>query len=92
MSQEPGLNRRPAIYDTAALPTELSWLGVDILSRSNVFCIHFGLQIFTDINPGKAKNFWMKKLELKSSQFQKIVVSQSLHKKGTYRKKVSMGC
>ena len=27
MSQEPGLNRRPTIYDTVALPTELSWLG-----------------------------------------------------------------
>ena len=27
-SQEPESNRRPAIYDTAALPTELFWLGV----------------------------------------------------------------
>jgi hypothetical protein len=25
MSQEPGSNWRPTIYDTVALPTELSW-------------------------------------------------------------------
>lgn len=53
--------------------------------------LHFGLQIFTDINPTEAKHFWCEKLSLQSEQFQKIVVSKSLHKNGTYRKKSQHG-
>ncbi len=53
--------------------------------------LRFGLQIFTDINPAEAKNFWCEKLSLQPEQFQKIVVSKSLHKIGTYRKKSQYG-
>jgi hypothetical protein len=53
--------------------------------------LHFGLQIFTDIDPKVAKEYWCKKLSLRNEQFQKIIISQSLHKKGTYRKKSQFG-
>src|SRR6516162_4741417 len=32
-SHPPGLNRRPADYESAALPTELGWLGSDFSRR-----------------------------------------------------------
>lgn len=53
--------------------------------------LRFGLQIFTDIDPEVAKKYWCKKLMLKASQFQKVVISKSLHKAGTYRKKSEYG-
>lgn len=53
--------------------------------------LRFGLQIFTDIDPQAAKSFWSERLSIPISQFQKIIVSQSLHKKGTYRKKSQYG-
>lgn len=53
--------------------------------------LRFGLQIFTDIDPDEAKKYWSKKLKIKNDQFQKVIISDSLHKKGTYRKKSQYG-
>jgi hypothetical protein len=53
--------------------------------------LRFGLQIFTDVDPQLAQHFWIKKLSIPAHQFQKIIVSQSLHKKGTYRNKSRYG-
>lgn len=52
--------------------------------------LKFGLQIFTDINPKKALDFWTKSLHIEKAQFQKpiITISGSL---GTYRKKSQYG-
>jgi hypothetical protein len=53
--------------------------------------LRFGLQIFTDVDPLVAKKYWCKELSLDSKQFQKVVISETLHKKGTYRKKSKYG-
>ncbi len=53
--------------------------------------LRFGLQIFSDIDPSVAKEFWIRKLSISSKQFQKVIVSKSLHKRGTYRKKSQYG-
>ena len=53
--------------------------------------LKFGLQIFNDIDPIVAKKFWCEKLKIESKQFQKVIVSKSLHKRGTYRKKSKYG-
>jgi hypothetical protein len=53
--------------------------------------LRFGLQIFTDIDPDSAKLHWSEKLSIPPAQFQKITVSKSLHKNGTYRKKSQYG-
>ena len=42
-SQEPGSKRRPAIYDTAALPTELSWLGESYTIMATFGSLGFGV-------------------------------------------------
>ena len=42
-SQEPESNRRPEIYDTAALPTELSWLGVSYTIMATFGSLGFGV-------------------------------------------------
>ena len=42
-SQEPGSKRRPAIYDTAALPNELSWLGVSYTIMTTFGSLGFGV-------------------------------------------------
>ena len=52
--------------------------------------MHFGLQIFTDINSSKAMDFWIKKLKIKRSQFYKPIVTKS-GSIGTYRKKSEFG-
>ena len=52
--------------------------------------LRFGLQVFSDMDPDKAKNFWMKKLNIKTNQFQKVVVTKPF-KKGTYRRKTRHG-
>ncbi len=51
---------------------------------------HFGLQIFTDINPMQALKYWCDTLAVKSSQFYAIhtTISGSI---GTYRKKSTYG-
>ena len=52
--------------------------------------MHFGLQIFTDINSSKAMDFWIKKLKIKRSQFNKPIVTKS-GSIGTYRKRSEFG-
>jgi len=52
--------------------------------------LRFGLQVFTDMDPCTARDFWCKKLKVSSSSFQKIVVTPSI-KKGTYTKKSEYG-
>lgn len=50
----------------------------------------FGLQIFTDIDPEEALDFWSKKLRIKRSQFYRPVVTIS-GSIGNYRKKSKYG-
>lgn len=52
--------------------------------------MRFGLQIFTDIDPEDALEYWVGKLGVKPSQFYKITgtISGSI---GTYRKKSAYG-
>ncbi len=52
--------------------------------------LHFGLQIFTDINAEQALSYWVEELGVKSSQFYKVhvTISGSL---GTYRKRSPYG-
>lgn len=52
--------------------------------------LHFGLQIFTDINQKEAMDFWQKQLKIKLSQFYKPIVTKS-RSLGTYRKKSQYG-
>ena len=51
---------------------------------------HFGLQIFTDIDPEEALQYWMKTLHISRDQFYKptVTISGSI---GTYRKKSRHG-
>jgi|SRR5882757_8110675 len=51
---------------------------------------HFGLQIFTDTDPEEALAYWVEQLNVKPSQFYKIVVTIS-GSLGTYRKKSAYG-
>jgi hypothetical protein len=51
---------------------------------------HFGLQIFTDIDPNEALEYWTHELGVKSSQFYKIIVTIS-GSLGTYRQKSKYG-
>lgn len=52
--------------------------------------LKFGLQIFSDIDPGEALDFWVKHLRIERSQFYKIVITKS-GSIGTYRKKSQYG-
>lgn len=52
--------------------------------------LRFGLQIFSDIDPQDALDFWRGKLKLKDSQFLKTIVTRS-GSVGTYRKKSEFG-
>lgn len=51
---------------------------------------HFGLQIFSDMNPKDALNFWVKRLKVSKNQFQKVIVTKS-GSIGTYRNKTQHG-
>lgn len=50
----------------------------------------FSLQIFTDINPRVAMDYWLEQLDVKESQFYKIHVTLS-DSLGTYRRKSQFG-
>lgn len=52
--------------------------------------LRFGLQIFSDIKPSEALDFWMKNLGIGKSRFQKVVITPS-RGKGTYRNKLKYG-
>lgn len=52
--------------------------------------LKFGLQIFSDINPRKAMDFWSKILKINKTQFNKPIVTKS-GSIGTYRKKSDYG-
>lgn len=52
--------------------------------------LKFGLQIFSDISPLVAKKFWIKKLNILPSQFQKVIVTPT-RGVGTYRYKSEYG-
>jgi len=52
--------------------------------------MRFGLQIFSDIDPQEALEYWTSELKVKPSQFYKIIVTIS-GSLGTYRKKSLYG-
>lgn len=52
--------------------------------------LKFGLQIFSDTSSAVAKNFWIKKIKVKSKQFYRVIVTPS-HKPGTYKYKSKYG-
>lgn len=52
--------------------------------------LRFGLQIFTDIEPSVALNYWMKELSVKEAQFYKIHITKS-GSIGTYKTKSKYG-
>ncbi|MGB3922145.1 MAG: helix-turn-helix transcriptional regulator [Minisyncoccia bacterium] len=52
--------------------------------------LKFGLQIFSDISPVAAQRFWMNKLGVRKSQFQKIIITPS-RGTGSYRNKNQYG-
>jgi len=52
--------------------------------------LRFGLQIFSDISPEKALDFWCKTLTIQKSQFSRPIVTRS-GSLGTYRKKSEYG-
>lgn len=51
---------------------------------------HFGLQLFSDIDPKEALDFWLKELKIDSRQFYKITTTKS-GSIGTYRTKSQYG-
>ncbi len=52
--------------------------------------LRFGLQIFSDMKPKKALNFWRRELGVSVSQFYKIMITPS-NSIGTYRNKTKYG-
>ncbi|MDP3974731.1 MAG: helix-turn-helix domain-containing protein [Candidatus Jorgensenbacteria bacterium] len=52
--------------------------------------LKFSLQIFSDMSPAAAMDFWMKRLKIKRGQFYKTTVTRS-GSIGTYRKKSRYG-
>ena len=52
--------------------------------------LRFALQIFTDIDPLTAMNYWIKNLKVKKEQFYKTIITKS-GSLGTYRKKSLYG-
>ena len=52
--------------------------------------LHFGLQIFSDMSPRTALNFWQRHLKARPDQFQKIIVTKA-RSIGTYRQKTKHG-
>lgn len=52
--------------------------------------LHFGLQIFGDINPEVALSYWCKVLKVKRDKFHKVTIT-NLNRKGTYLKKSEYG-
>ena len=53
--------------------------------------LKFSLQIFSDINPEKAKKYWVKYLKINPKQFYKKITITKSGKVGTYKKKNEFG-
>lgn len=53
--------------------------------------LRFSLQIFSDINPIEAKNFWKNGLKIKESQFSKKITVSISKKAGNYKNKMKYG-
>jgi len=73
--------------DPALIKTFLIFLNLFRIDKDK---LRFGLQIFSDMNPPEALSFWVKKLGVDRSKFQKVIVTPS-RGKGTYRKKMAYG-
>ncbi len=52
--------------------------------------LHFGIQIFSEMDPKLALDFWCNKLNISKSQFYKVVVTPA-RGEGTYKRKVQHG-
>ena len=52
--------------------------------------LHYGLQVFSDMDPLKAQQFWMKELSANQEQFQKVIVTPA-RGVGTYKNKTKHG-
>jgi hypothetical protein len=52
--------------------------------------LQFGLQVFSDMSPQKALNFWRVALGAEKEQFFKVIVTPS-RGKGTYKRKIQHG-
>jgi hypothetical protein len=52
--------------------------------------LRFGLQIFSEMDPIKALNFWKEELDIENPQFQKVIVTPS-RGVGTYKHKIEHG-
>lgn len=52
--------------------------------------LKFALQIFSDMNPESAVDFWVKELKINRTQFNKVIVTKS-GSLGTYRRKSEFG-
>ena len=53
--------------------------------------LRFSLQIFSDINPIEAKNFWKNNLKIKERQFSKKITVSISKKAGNYKNKMKYG-
>ena len=73
--------------DLALIRTFVTFLNLFSINEGK---LHFGLQIFSDVKPSEALNFWMENLGIGKSQFQKVVITPS-RGKGTYRNKSKYG-
>lgn len=78
----------PYVSDPRLLNEFINFLVTIFKIRKND--LKFGLQIFTDINPEKALDFWCRELKVSRTQFQKPVVTLS-GSIGTYRRKSKNG-
>lgn len=74
--------------DPALVKTFIRFL--DTFFGINPKKLRFGLQIFSDIKPAEALNFWLIRLNMNKDQFQKVVVTPS-RGVGAYRKKSKYG-
>ena len=75
--------------------TDPALLNIFMLFLTELFGVkktdmRFGLQIFSDIDPQEAMEFWTRELAVKPSQFYKITVTIS-GSLGTYRRKGAYG-
>lgn len=63
---------------------------LEIICGINRRKLRFGLQIFNDIEPHSALRYWMDKLEIFESQFQKVIITPA-RGVGTYHHKNQYG-